>query len=53
MTLMIELTPEEAMALQAQATAAGLEANEYARRLLASDLVTERRPVTGAEMIAY
>ena len=38
MTLTIELTPEQEAALQAQASAAGLDATEYARKLLTSDL---------------
>ena len=53
MTLTLELTPEQEAALQAQATAAGIDATEYAQRLLASDLVTERRPMTGAEALAF
>jgi len=53
MTLTIELTPEQEATLQAQANAAGMEASEYARQLLASDLVIERRPMSGAEMIAH
>jgi hypothetical protein len=53
MTLTIELTPEQEAALQAQAQAAGIDATEYAQRLLASDLAEEHRPMTGAEMIAY
>jgi hypothetical protein len=53
MTLTIELTPEQEAALQAQAQAAGMEASEYARELLASDLASARRPMTGAEMIAH
>jgi len=53
MTLTIELTPEQEAALQAQAMEAGMEASEYARQLLASDLVTEPRPMTGAEILAF
>jgi hypothetical protein len=53
MTLTIELTPEQEVALQTQAQAVGMEASEYAWQLLASDLVTERRPMTGAEVLAY
>jgi plasmid stability protein len=53
MTLTIELTPEQEASLQARASAAGMESSEYVRQLLTSDLVTERRPMTGAEMIAY
>ncbi len=53
MTLTIELTPEQEAALLAQAKAAGLDATEYAKQLIASDLAAERRPMTGAEMIAY
>jgi hypothetical protein len=52
MTLTIELTPEQEAALQAQATAAGMEASEYARLLLASDLVNEPLPTTDARQCA-
>jgi hypothetical protein len=53
MTLTIELTAEQEAALQAQVSAAGMEASEYARHLLASDLAELPLPKTGAEAVAY
>jgi hypothetical protein len=53
MTLTIELTPEQEAALQAQAQAAGIDATEYARQLLAADLTDLPLPKTGAEAVAY
>ena len=53
MTLTIELTPEEEAGPQAQAHAAGLEASEYARQSLASDLAELPLPKTGAEAVAF
>jgi hypothetical protein len=53
LTITIELTPVQEAVLQAQAAAAGVDAAEYARQLLALDLTALPLPKTGAEAIEY
>jgi hypothetical protein len=51
MALTVELTPEEQTRLEQEAALRGLEAAEYARRLIEAGL--SARPMTGAEALAY
>ncbi|HYV37155.1 MAG TPA: hypothetical protein VE988_15725 [Gemmataceae bacterium] len=53
MSLILELPPELATELAAEAAQLRLPVSEYALRLLASGRSTDPKPHSGAELVAY